>query len=325
LSGRTRRRIAAFWDWWSANRGAITSAIDNGTIGQWIAALTGVVHAIDDGLAWELMPGTDSTHALVVTAEGKGELIEIAEEWRSSAPPVDATWEYHGSRPRGPLDAMTIGGLSFGLADVRARWTVDLGRERLDVTLWHPTWTAANPGQLALFSGLFLDRLLGEVDKQRWIGAVDAAESAGSGADPSSLKAAVEGLAGTATRQKWLTVARRSADGRPFLVAYNEALKRIDHPRATWHLVVEMGRDADLATEDTPSWRNDDIVTRLEERQAPLAGVVTDADRRFLHFVVNPAEDAIIAAREWASQIPRARVEAHADPGWRFREAFVEG
>jgi hypothetical protein len=324
MSSRTRHRIAAFWAWWAIQNGNIAAAIADGSIKRWIPEITDLVHAIDAGLAWELMPGGRATHALVVTAEGKGELIGLAEDWVKGSPSADATWEYHPARPSATLGAMTVGGFTFDLRDVRARWTCDDGREQLDVELWHAAWAHASPNELAVRSQLFLDRLLGEVDKQRWIGHVDASEAARDGTDPASLRAAVHDLAGAATRQKWLTSARRTADGRSLLVTVNEALKRIDHPDATWHVIVAIDGDGREAG-DSRAKRTDDVVALLEGHQASLAGIVVDADRSSLHFVVDPTRGAVAAALQWARSVARARAEAHADPAWTFRRELMLG
>jgi len=317
VSGRRRSRIVAFWDWWSAHSDAIAAAISGGTTDRWVPDLTTLVHAIDRGLAWELMPGTESAHCLVVTAEGKDEILELPEEWLVSAPAPDLLWEYRSARPAGRLDRLTVGRFGFDLGGVRARWVRDDDRELLDVDLWHPAWARASPGQLNLFSQIFLDRLLGEVDKRRWIGVVDTPAAAGDGLDPASLRAAVAGMAEDATRQKWLTITSRSVDGRDCLVTYNGALKRIDHPHATWHIVIEIER-RDPEPEGSQSRLTGDIVALLEGHHGRLAAIV-DADRTSLHFVLDPIHGGVAAAMQWAHARQDTRVDAHADPAWHFR------
>jgi hypothetical protein len=201
VSRKTRRRIAEFWDWWGQHSGAIAGAISAGTIASWVPGITQVVHAIDPGLAWELMPGRHARHALVVTAEGKTELIGTTEEWLKGGPPVDATWEFDSARPPAPLESLTVSGLTFDLARVRSRWTRDTRLQKLDIDLWHPAWTAASPAARWLSAQLFLDRLLGERDKQRWIASVNIVESASDGADAASLGTAVEDLVRAASRK----------------------------------------------------------------------------------------------------------------------------
>jgi hypothetical protein len=324
VSSRIQRRIVEFWDWWDEHGDAVATAISAGTIAAWVPEITSVVHAINRGLAWELMPGSQATHALVVTSEGKAELIGVAEDWLTSGPPADATWEFHSARPPGPLDTLTVDGLAFDLAGVRSRWTRDEGREQLDIELWHPAWMEMSTRARWLSAQLFLDRLLGEADKQRWIGLVNTADAAGDGAEPASLRIAVGVLAGASTRQKWTTMRRRSADGRVSLMTMNEALKRIDHPRATWHLVVSVSRDPQRL-EAPDAVHADDLVTLVEGQHANLVAVVADAHRSILHFVVDPSQGAVAAALKWAEDIGTPSVKATADPAWRFRDDLIVG
>ena len=324
MSSRTRRRIAEFWDWWKEHGDEIARAISAGTIASWVPEISRVVHAINRGLAWELMPGSQAEHALVVTSEGTVELVGVAEEWLGSGPPADATWEFHSSRPPGPLDALTVDSVAFDLAGVRSRWTPDEGRELLDVELWHATWAGMTEKARWLSAQLFLDRLLGEADKQRWIGSVNTADAARDGADPASLRLAVEVLAGASTGQKWTTIRRQSADGRAFLVTMNEALKRIDHPRKTWHLVVSVSRGPRVL-EPASDADGEDVVALLEGQDANLAAVVADAHRSIFHFVVDPAQGAVGPALTWAKEIGRASVKATADPAWQFRDELILG
>jgi len=324
VSSDGHRGIEAFWDWWARHCDGIASAISAGTIASWVPEITSVVRAIDSGLLWEVAPASRATHALIVTAEGQAELFGVVDDWLTNAPSGDTTWEFHAGRPPGPLDTLVVEGLAFGLGNVRAQWTRDDGRERLDLELWHPAWINATPRALGLSSQLFLDRLLGEIDKERWIGSVETVDSAREGADPGALRAAVEMLADTATKQKWTTTQRRSLDGRATLLTMNEALKRIDHPRASWHLIVSVDRDPGTA-QGPRSITADDVVAIMESLDATLAAVVADAQRSIFHFVVDPSLGAIAAALAWARRIRGAHVTATADPAWRFRGDLILG
>ena len=324
MSSRTRRRIAEFWIWWDKHGDAIASAISAGTVASWVPEITTVVRAINRGLVWELMPGSQATHALVVTCEGSPDLFEVAEDWLAGGPPDDATWEYHSSRPPGSLDTLTVDGFAFDLAGVRSRWTRDEGREQLDVELWHPAWPELSTRARWISAQLFLDRLLGEADKQRWIGVVNPVDSAADGAEPAALRMAVGDLAGASTGQKWTTIERRQDDGRALLLTMNEALKRIDHPRKTCHLVVSVSRDS--RTLEAPSALNvEDLVALLEGQDARLAAVVADAHRSIFHFVADPSQGAIVSAIAWAEDISKVSVTSAADPAWRFRDDLILG
>lgn len=63
--------IEDFWDWWTAvGRTAADTGIRDCAFGDFDGEMNARVEAMHADLAWELMPGRQAEHALVVTAAG---------------------------------------------------------------------------------------------------------------------------------------------------------------------------------------------------------------------------------------------------------------
>ena len=76
------RPVADFWGWWAATgRAAAEAGIGGAGFEGFTGEMTTRVEAMHPDLAWELAPGGQAEHALVVTADGSGvTLIEMDEE-----------------------------------------------------------------------------------------------------------------------------------------------------------------------------------------------------------------------------------------------------
>src|SRR4029078_1456114 len=99
---------------------------------------------IHPAMSWELAPGRVAEHAFCISPEGNAELRQAALRWRSTAPPADATWEYHPSKQPAPsLSGLRIGDRTFDLEQMRAITSWDETRQRVDVKLWHPGFDGA--------------------------------------------------------------------------------------------------------------------------------------------------------------------------------------
>jgi hypothetical protein len=80
--------IEDFWVWWaSAGRAAAETGIGTGEFGGFTREMTKRVKAMHPDLAWELAPGGQAEHALIVTAAGVPERRRIAERWYQHARP----------------------------------------------------------------------------------------------------------------------------------------------------------------------------------------------------------------------------------------------
>lgn len=134
---------ADFWGWWSSDgRVRVAEAITTGDMNErLIDAITRAVSTLHPAMAWSLAPGRVAEHAFCLSPEGDAEVRQAALRWLDTAPPPDATWEYHASKLASttPMD-LAIGGRNFDLGEMRAITSWDATRRRVDVRLWHPSF-----------------------------------------------------------------------------------------------------------------------------------------------------------------------------------------
>src|SRR4051812_24374474 len=174
-----RAAVRDFWSWWtSSGAAAADRAIRGGTTAGLADQLGRRVAGVHPGLDWELAPGTDSEHVLVVSSGGDPSLRPVARRWRMGAPPADRTWAYADSRQ--PVQdagevVLTVGGTELDLgsatADGRGRGTVR------DVVVHPPAFVALDEQARRTATYLMLDAVLGEADVETWLGGVETSGS----------------------------------------------------------------------------------------------------------------------------------------------------
>src|SRR6478609_4186808 len=166
--------IAAFWQWWTESGAALTAeAIAGRDPDAMVSALSERVDAIDPGLAWELGPGSDSSHVLVVTSEGNPDLRPLSRRWRMAAPPADPTWAYSDVRLPAP-DVQDVV-LRLGEVDLdagSASADVRVEAAQIDVVVHHPRFAELPEDAQRTATFLLLDAVLGEADVETWIGQI---------------------------------------------------------------------------------------------------------------------------------------------------------
>lgn len=324
-----------FWSWWTTGRERVAAAIAGGAFDERLVAdISRAVKAIHPAMAWELAPGRVAQHAFCVSPEGNAEVRQAALRWLASAPPADATWEYHASKQAAPkLMGLEVAGQRFDLEEMRAIASWDEARRRVDVRLWHPAFATA-PDALRLQVGfVFLDNLLGEDDVERWVGEIELLEAPTGGRTPDELKAEVERRKGEpAGDESWVLGELREPNGAVAIVLADAALKRIDHPFADHHVTIQHLYGADRfptdAEAETLNAEEDDLLRRLGD-VAVYAGRVTTPGSRTLHFVAADPDAMRPAIDGWASTLPdelseglpqrRLKVNFEQDMDWSFQ------
>ncbi|WP_345389293.1 hypothetical protein [Nonomuraea salmonea] len=99
-AGRQGEAIAGFWTWWQETRPRLDSLVASGETGDLEELLAPAVSAIDPGLVWEVAPGKEAAHALVVTAAGDAELRSLAHRWvKGRRPPTCCGSSTRRARP----------------------------------------------------------------------------------------------------------------------------------------------------------------------------------------------------------------------------------
>jgi hypothetical protein len=332
--GPSEAQEGDFWSWWAGARDRVATAITTGGFDERLVNdITRAVHGIHPAMAWELGPGKTAQHAFCISPEGNAELRQSALRWLASAPPADATWEYHASKQASPqLMGLEVGNRRFDLEEMRAIASWDESRQRVDVRLWHPGFVDA-PREIKLQAGfVFLDNLLGEDEVERWIGEIDLLEAPTGGRTPAELKAEIERRKSEPPGESWVLGERTDRDGSVAIVLADAGLKRIDHPFADHHVTLDMLFGADrMPTDPEATMLNeeeDDLLRRLGDT-AIFAGRSTQPGKRTLHFVAEDPDLMRPAIDGWAQELPdalgpglpqrRLKVNFEQDMDWSFQ------
>ena len=325
-----------FWAWWSGARDQVAGAIATGGFDKrLVGEISKAVAGIHPAMAWELAPGKIAQHAFCISPEGNAELRQTALRWLASAPPADATWEYHGSKQAAPkLMGLQIGTWRFDLEEMRAITSWDATRRRLDVRLWHPRFAEAAENVRMQAGFVFLDSLLGEDDVERWVGQIDLLEAPSGGLAPAELRAEVERRKAEATvgDETWVLAERSEPNGSIAFVLADAGLKRIDHPFADHHVTIAVVFGADRLPTDAEATllneQEDDFLRRLGD-VAIYAGRVTEPGTRTMHFAAEDPDAMRPAIDAWAQDLPdslseglpqmRLKINFERDMDWSFQ------
>lgn len=320
-----------FWTWWATGRARVAAAIDSGGFDErLVEEITRAVRTIHPAIAWELAPGRGAAHAFCVSAEGNAVVRQAALRWLESAPPADATWEYHASKQASPtLRVVEIGGRPVDLAAMRAVASWDGVRRRVDVRLWHAAFAAVPEVVRQQLAFIFLDSLLGEDDVERWIGQIDLLEAPAGGRTPDELKAEIDRRRNEpGGDETWVVGSLAGPGAQPVIVLANAALKRVDHPFHDHHVTVANVFEGERGLPDDAraavlNAEEDDLTARLDGA-AILAGRTTEPGVRTLHFVTQDPEGMKLAIDAWAATVPdepprRIKVNFEEDAGWEFQ------
>lgn len=305
-----------FWSWWSEGRDRVAQAIRTGGFDQaLIVEINQAVGTIDPAMAWELEPGQTAQHAFCISPEGDATLRQVALRWMESAPPADATWEYHASKQRSAtMRDLEIAGRRFELAEMRSIAAWDATRRRVDVRLWHPRF-GESPAEVNVQAGfIFLDSLLGEDDVERWIGSIDLLEAPTGGRTPAELMAEVDRRKGEPTTgDTWVLAERTDAAGRPEFVLTDASIKRIDHPFSDYHVTIAtvlggLDRLPDEAEIGLLDAEEGDLLPRLVGIATYLARTTTFGVRT-MHFVAEDPDAMRPAIDAWAVGLPETMID----------------
>lgn len=331
-------RVAGFWRWWEETRPELDTAMAAGERGRLSELLAPAVAALHPGLAWEVAPGRNAAHALVVTAAGDAELRPLAHRWAKAAPPADLVWEFQPARrasPRAGELTLEVAGVEFGLDRLVLGLRVPRGALRVDVTAHHPVFSELDEESRLEATLLALDRLLGEDDVARWVGEITPATAAPIDAVPAvHLPAVVADLAGDYAEDQWVLLEGRTATGAPLAAATRYPLRPVDHPLLDQHIAVTLPysrRDGDGLPTGASLDALRDFEERLTARMDELGGggqlvAHVSAERhRVLHVYADPAVGAADVIRELARawKEGKARVEVSSDPSWSAVAPFL--
>jgi Family of unknown function (DUF695) len=321
-------RIEAFWIWWGGVRQAIEVALRAKQLPpRLIDEMTERTKAIDVGLAWELGPGLRAPFQLCVSAEGDLERRAMTEMWRRAAP-SDPNWDYFPARQpesAGSSYTLTLGPHKLDPAELRFSSRVDVSRERINLSVWHPIYPSLDEGTRRQATYLLLDGLLGEDAVERWCGTIETSVETPTNewVDRSGLQHQLEALAASATRERYVLGQSTAPNGQVRIVAMNTALKHIDHldKPDRLRLVIHLTTAGPTGLPDRAESESLEAFEDRASRSPPgavFAGRVTGSGTRTLNWYVSDASqakaalDAVRRDGAW-----RTEVSLEADARWK--------
>lgn len=323
--------IPAFWQWWEGDGAALAGrAVTGRADGEELQALTDRIAHLDPGLQWELLPGAESAHLLVVTAAGDPDLRALARAWLQAAPDADLTWSYADLRPADPEAAQTVlefAGRQVALTDFVV--AAQRGNTAIDIAVHHPIFMDIGEEEAAQLTYLALDSFLGERSAETWIGAVSWPGEAPLDAFPLRHLGTIvaDFAAGHRDEQGepvWLMLRGTGPAGLPVLAMAQVPLRQITFPLYDTHLAITLPY-AERTDEGLPGPRSLEALRAVEDRIAVALGphgrVVAHQSHdgvRLLHAYADGRSDAgdRVAAltAEWTEG--EARTVLTPDPGW---------
>ncbi|MFI6739773.1 DUF695 domain-containing protein [Nonomuraea sp. NPDC050451] len=330
--------IAEFWAWWQESRPGLDSLVANGDVEGLEERLAPAVAAIHPGLVWEVAPGKEAAHALVVTAAGDPELRSLAHRWAKAAPPSDMLWEYHPSRQANPqaMDlTLDVGGFEFALDKLMLGLRVPRDQPRVDVSAYHPIFGELDEDTRMEATLLALDWLLGEDDVARWVGEITPATFQPIDSVAAvHLPAVVADVASGYTEEEWVLLEGQTGSGAPLVATARHPLRPVDYPLFDQHIAITLPythRDENGLPVGDSLTALRDFEERLAARllklrdDAVLAAHMSAEGHRIIHVYADPTGDAAIHAKElivsWEEGEPR--VDVATDPSWSAVLAFL--
>jgi hypothetical protein len=323
-----RKPIADFWGWWaSAGRPAAEAGIGGAGFGRFTGEMTARVQAMHQDLAWELAPGAQAEHALIVTAAGVPGQRRIAERWYQQAPLAGSVWEFHPARQASPASlaaVLEIDGSKLNVAELRFDLHVDNNRDVIDTVVFHPAFAQMPPEARGQVGFLALDWALGEDGVTRWIGAFDTSGTRpAAGVPADGLIETVQALASRASGPRWALL-RGERDGAVVLASLAIPAKWVDHPLLDQHIAVRLpfaGQTPagmpDPGSLDQLRGLEDELTSRLPPHVLLVAHETTRGART-LHLYADSDDPAVTQqVRDIVSRWPGAALSARRDAGWR--------
>ncbi len=328
--------VQAFWRWW-VDEGATlcADAIARGGAEDVVEELTERVGAVQEGLVWELGPGVDSEHVLVVSPEGDPALRAVARRWLRAAPEPTSTWQYADSRQ--PVDltdvSLSLGEHPLPLDQIRVATTRE--GNRLGVVLHHEAFEGLSHQGLQQVAVLALDAALGEDDVETWISSINVTAEVPETPEGDAVTVLPLGDLAASVQQlreehldeqglpTWVLL-RGTGPGGAVLVGAQVPLSPTSAPELDDHLGVRVpyaGRTEDGFPDEASLAALRELEDDLTERIGGAGRLVaheTSAGARVLHYYVDSTSDVDGVARAAVTAWPAGEVQVDRDhdPAW---------
>ena len=326
---RTAGRISALWEWWAAKGRARADASTAGADDGFAAEMSTQLRRLG-ALTWSIEPGETSDRVLVISSSGDPALRGLARRIVLAAPDPDERWSYTDTRPLVPdpedgvLELPGLPGLDLHEVRVAAR----LDGTRFDVLVHHPRFAEVPEADRSAMALLLLDRALGEVDTELWVGAVHAAETPPlDGFGLLALRAVVQDhqrrFLDEDGRPSWVLLQGETPTG-AVLAAARVPLHPLTAPLLDTYVAVVLPyvhRDDDGLPRDDSLEALRELTDQLQTMLGAHGMVVAHqsvAGVRTLHVYVDSTADVIPGIRELVAHWDQGPAAVHdqPDPGW---------
>lgn len=324
--------VTAFWQWWNTGGGMHWAGLAGAEPPpQDKTDLDERVAAVGSGLVWQIAPGSQSAHLLIVSADGDPAMRAPAARWLAGAPEADFVWSFADARPA--RHDLQEGCIAFpeapGLEMDLARATVGVHRTgtRLDVTVHHPGLVDLDPAGRTAGSFALVDAALGESGTESWVGELAFSEVPPlDGFGLSGLRAVVRDLGeefqDAAGRPAWVQMRGTGPTGAVVAGAV-VPLAAAAHPLFSRHLMIQTSY-RDRTSDGLPGRSAAGKLDKLQQSVAAALGgdglvVATESTGGFsrLHCYLDDRSSAQARAeRAVAGWNGQAQVLADDDPGW---------
>jgi hypothetical protein len=165
-------RVDSFWRWFEAVAPRFHDEITAGRCATLTDETSARTSEIMPGIGWVYGAGLNNEgHSLTLTGEGDIHRQLLTLQWLAKAPLIPG-WTFYAARQPGEIKGHVIEtlGQRFDPAEIWVTPSLRSQDEKIDLTIWHPTWTSLNDSQKYTVAFLFLDEALGEYGTDWWIG-----------------------------------------------------------------------------------------------------------------------------------------------------------
>ncbi len=329
----TDAAIAEFWRWWDdeGRAGADATLAGRASVDDYGRVLTDQLRRVGD-LGWQLAPGYESAHLLLVSGQGVPGERAAARRLVLAAPPPDPFWSYADLQPAHPdPETAVLGAGTEGVSDeidlARVQVSARVDGAAFDLQVHHPAFAGLPADERAAVATRVLHAALGELDVVMWVGEVQPVETPPlDGFGLTALRSVVTDLkrqhVDAEGQPRWVLMRGRTRKGE-LRALVRSPLNPWIAPHLDTYVAVTLGyppADGGLPDEETEQalqhWQ--DELEQTLGRRGRVVGHVSHAGTRTVHVYVDSAAGLVstieAGARDWGHG--KAPVHEMHDPDW---------
>jgi len=169
-----KTRVELFWKWYAEAAPRFFQTIEAGKCPDLAAEVSAKVDELLPGFAWVFGPGENGQgHSFTLSGEGNLHRQLLTLYWFSQAPNLPG-WTFYPSRQPGSIEGkrIKIGEQTFNPIEFWITPSINPKKEKVDIIVWHPLFSALKDKDKWTILFLFLDEVLGEYGTQQSIGEI---------------------------------------------------------------------------------------------------------------------------------------------------------